>query len=304
MKIKHVSSKKRSLSLPKAFPKSPQRVPQRLPKTPQRFPKSASFFLLLSDSCFHPFCKQHQLYSRYSHRASDCLAYLAVSLLSFGVFRIGFFLKKQPKLRAVPSWWNRKKRCFFLFFFAISLHIFALKTSSVLQNCPCIRRYLFVFFRLLLRCGVFGITFFATKNSPNQPKLCEVPRWGNHKKHVLFSYFCLLGPPISLHMFCLKTSSGLQNCPFGRQYVFFFVRCRFTCLAYLGGLSFDFCECFTLFNDEALNFLTFYTQTAKAVCDACTLLPCSPIYLQGGLGGTNEPQVCDATPKRFFICVL
>ena len=105
-------------------------------------------------------------------------------------------------------------------------------------------------------------------------------------------------------MFCLKTSSGLQNCPFGRQYVFFFVRCRFTCLAYLGGLSFDFCECFTLFNDEALNFLTFYTQTAKAVCDACTLLPCSPIYLQGGLGGTNEPQVCDATPKRFFICVL
>ena len=105
-------------------------------------------------------------------------------------------------------------------------------------------------------------------------------------------------------MFCLKTSSGLQNCPFGRQYVFFFVRCRFTCLAYLGGLSFDFCECFTLFNDEALNFLTFYTQTAKAVCDACTLLPCSPIYLQGGLGGTNEPQVCDATPKRFFIRVL
>ena len=85
---------------------------------------------------------------------------------------------------------------------------------------------------------------------------------------------------------------------------FVFVRCRFTCLAYLGGLSFDFCECFTLFNDEALNFLTFYTQTAKAVCDACTLLPCSPIYLQGGLGGTNEPQVCDATPKRFFISVL
>ena len=151
---------------------------------------------------------------------------------------------------------------------------------------------------------MFGITFFATKNSPNQPKLCEVPRWWNHKKHVFFSYFGLLGPPISLHMFCLKTSSGLQNCPFGRQYVFFFVRCRFTCLAYLGGLSFDFCECFTLFNDEALNFLTFYTQTAKAVCDACTLLPCSPIYLQGGLGGTNEPQVCDATPKRFFICVL
>ena len=186
----------------------------------------------------------------------------------------------------------------------MSLHIFALKTSSVLQYCPCVPRYLFVFFRLLLRCGVFGITFFATKNSPNQPKLCEVPRCWNHKKHVFFSYFCLLGPPISLHMFCLKTSSGLQNCPFGRQYVFFFVRCRFTCLAYLGGLSFDFCECFTLFNDEALNFLTFYTQTAKAVCDACTLLPCSPIYLQGGLGGTNEPQVCDATPKRFFICVL
>ena len=105
-------------------------------------------------------------------------------------------------------------------------------------------------------------------------------------------------------MFCLKTSSGLQNCPFGRQYVFFFVRCRFTRSAYLGGLSFDFCECFTLFNDEALNFLTVYTQTAKAVCDACTLFPCSPIYLQGGLGGTNEPQVCDATPKRFFICVL
>ena len=124
------------------------------------------------------------------------------------------------------------------------------------------------------------------------------------KNTFFFSYFCLLGPPISLHMFCLKTSSGLQNCPFGRQYVFFFVRCRFTCLAYLGGLSFDFCECFTLFNDEALNFLTFYTQTAKAVCDACTLLPCSPIYLQGGLGGTNEPQVCDATPKRFFACVL
>ena len=169
MKIKHVSSKKRSLSLPKAFPKSPQRVPQRLPKTPQRFPKSASFFLLLSDSCFHPFCKQHQLYSRYSHRASDCLAYLAVSLLSFGVFRIGFFLKKQPKLRAVPSWWNRKKRCFFLFFFAISLHIFALKTSSVLQNCPCIRRYLFVFFRLLLRCGVFGIAFFAKKTAQTSP---------------------------------------------------------------------------------------------------------------------------------------
>ena len=117
MKIKHVSSKKRSLSLPKASPKSPQRVPQRLPKTPQRFPKSASFFLLLSDSCFHPFRKQHQLYSRYSHRASDCLAYLAVSLLSFGVFRIGFFLKKQPKLRAVPFWWNRKKRCFFLILF-------------------------------------------------------------------------------------------------------------------------------------------------------------------------------------------
>ena len=193
MKIKHVSSKKRSLSLPKASPKSPQRVPQRLPKTPQRFPKSASFFLLLSDSCFHPFCKQHQLYSRYSHRASDCLAYLAVSLLSFGVFRIGFFLKKQPKLRAVPSWWNRKKRCFFLFFFAISLHIFALKTSSVLHNCPCIRRYVFVFFRLLLRCGVFGITFFATKNSPNQPKLCEVPRWGNHKKHVFFLIFVCSG---------------------------------------------------------------------------------------------------------------
>ena len=118
MKIKHVSSKKRSLSLPKAFPKSPQRVPQRLPKTPQRFPKSASFFLLLSDSCFHPFCKQHQLYSRYSHRASDCLAYLAVSLLSFGVFRIGFFLKKQPKLRAVPYSWNRKKQSFLLFSFA------------------------------------------------------------------------------------------------------------------------------------------------------------------------------------------
>ena len=117
MKIKHVSSKKRSLSLPKAFPKSPQRVPQRLPKTPQRFPKSASFFLLLSDSCFHPFCKQHQLYSRYSHRASDCLAYLAVSLLSFGVFRIGFVLNKQPKLRAVPYSWNRKKRCFFLVVF-------------------------------------------------------------------------------------------------------------------------------------------------------------------------------------------
>ena len=72
-----------------------------------------------------------------------------------------------------------------------------------------------------------------------------------------FSYFCLLGPPISLHIFCLKTSSGLQNCICVRQYVFFFVRCRFMCLAYLGGLSFDFCECSTLFNDEASDFLIF-----------------------------------------------
>ena len=200
MKIKHVSSKKRSLSLPKAFPKSPQRVPQRLPKTPQRFPKSASFFLLLSDSCFHPFCKQHQLYSRYSHRASDCLAYLAVSLLSLGVFRIGFFLKKQPKLRAVPYSVNRNKRCVFSFCFAISLHMFALKTSSVLQKCSCVRRYLFVFFRLLLRCGVFGITFFATKNSPNQPKLCEVPRWWNHKKHIFFLFLFARASDFSPHV--------------------------------------------------------------------------------------------------------
>ena len=141
MKIKHVSSKKRSLSLPKAFPKSPQRVPQRLPKTPQRFPKSASFFLLLSDSCFHPFCKQHQLYSRYSHRASDCLAYLAVSLLSFGVFRIGFFLKNQPRLRAVPYLWNRKKRCSPCFFFArasdFSPHVCPNKVAYVAKLSLC-----------------------------------------------------------------------------------------------------------------------------------------------------------------------
>ena len=171
MKIKHVSSKKRSLSLPKAFPKSPQRVPQRLPKTPQRFPKSASFFLLLSDSCFHPFCKQHQLYSRYSHRASDCLAYLAVSLLSFGVFRIGFFLKKQPKLRAVPSWWNRKKRCFFLFFFLlgppISLHMFALTKSLVLQSCPCVQPIVVCFIPIAVEVWGVRNRMFRQKTAQN-----------------------------------------------------------------------------------------------------------------------------------------
>ena len=125
------------------------------------------------------------------------------------------------------------------------------------------------------------------------------------QKTLLFLVFCFARASDFSPHFGLKTSSGLQTTPCVRQYVFSFVRCRFTCLAYLGGLSFDFCECFTLFNDEALNFLTFYTQTAKAVCDACTLLPCSPIYLQGGLGGTNEPQVCDATPKRFFhSCIM
>ena len=123
------------------------------------------------------------------------------------------------------------------------------------------------------------------------------------KNTFLFLFLFARASDFSPHVLP-KNIVRVANCPCVRQYVFFFVRCRFTCLAYLGGLSFDFCECFTLFNDEALNFLTFYTQTAKAVCDACTLLPCSPIYLQGGLGGTNEPQVCDATPKRFFICVL
>ena len=167
MKIKHVSSKKRSLSLPKASPKSPQRVPKRLPKTPQRFPKSASFFLLLSDSCFHPFCKQHQLYSRYSHRASDCLAYLAVSLLSFGVFRIGFLLKKQPKLRAVPySWRIAKNAIFSRFFCDFSPRVCPKKIVCVAKLSSCTP--IFVCF-LPIAVEVWGVRNHIFRNK-KQPK--------------------------------------------------------------------------------------------------------------------------------------
>ena len=114
-----------------------------------------------------------------------------------------------------------------------------------------------------------------------------------------------IGPPMSLHMFALTTSLVLQTPPCVQPKVAFFFRHGFTCLAYLGGLSFDFCECFTLFNDEALNFLTFYTQTAKAVCDACTLLPCSPIDLQGGLGGTNETSGMRCNAEAVFhLCIM
>ena len=106
-------------------------------------------------------------------------------------------------------------------------------------------------------------------------------------------------------MFCLKASSGLQNCPCVRQYVFFFVRCRFTCLAYLGGLSFDFCECFTLFNDEALNFLTFYTQAAKAGCDACTFLSFIPTCLQGGSLRNQQTSGMRCNAEAVFhMCIM
>ena len=87
-----------------------------------------------------------------------------------------------------------------------------------------------------------------------------------------------IGPPMSLHMFALTTSFVLQTPPCVQPIFVFFFRYRFTCLAYLGGLSFDLCECFTLFNDEASNFLTFYTETAKAVCDVCKFLQVSSLH--------------------------
>ena len=184
MKIKHISSKKSSLSLPKAFPKSPQRVPQRLPKGSQSLLLSSCFFLILASI---PFVNN-----------TNCTADIRIGLpivwpilrslcWVLGCSESDFSSKNSPNcVRYLPS--GIAKNVAVSCFFAISLHI-ALKTSSVLQICHCVRRYLFVFFRLLLRCGVFGITFFATKNSPNQPKLCEVPRWWNHKKRC---FSCLL----------------------------------------------------------------------------------------------------------------
>ena len=50
---------------PKPPPSLPKGFPRGSPRLPKGSPKSASFFLLLSDSCFHPFCKHHHLYSRY-----------------------------------------------------------------------------------------------------------------------------------------------------------------------------------------------------------------------------------------------
>ena len=109
-----------------------------------------------------------------------------------------------------------------------------------------------------------------------------------------------IGPPMSLHMFALATSFVLQPPPCVQPKVAFFFRHRFTCSAYLGGLSFDLCECFTLFNDEASNFLTFYTKAAKAVCDICNAKKSSQRKTDGS-GETNKPKVCNANAKRFFI---
>ena len=173
-------SPKPSPSLPKGFP----RDSPRLPKGSQSLLLSSCFFLILASI---PFVNN-----------TNCTADIRIGLpivwpilrslcWVLGCSESDFSSKNSPNcVRYLPGG-IAKNAIFSSSFFAISLHMFALRTSFMLQICPCIRRNLFVFFRLLLRCGVFGITFFATKNSPNQPKLCEVPRFWNHKKHVLFA---------------------------------------------------------------------------------------------------------------------
>ena len=188
-------SPKPSPSLPKGFP----RGSPRLPKGSQSLLLSSCFFLILASI---PFVNN-------TNCTADIRIGLPISLRMSGLscgLSVEFwgvqnriFPQKTAQTACGTFLVESQKTLFFLFFFAISLHIFALKTSSVLQNCPCIRRYLFVFFRLLLRCGVFGITFFATKNSPNQPKLCEVPRWWNHKKRVFFLFLFARASDFSPH---------------------------------------------------------------------------------------------------------
>ena len=187
---------------PQSLPKSPQRVPRGSPRLPKGSPKSASFFLLLSDSCFHPFCKHHHLYSRYSHWASDFASHVWPILRSL-CWVLGcsesHFHQKTAQTVGGTLFVESHKTLFCLVFCLlgppISLHIFALTQSLVLQNCPCVQPIVVCF--LPIAVEVWGVRnrIFRQKNSPNQPKLCEVPRWWNHIKRC----FCLV-------FFC----SGLQ----------------------------------------------------------------------------------------------
>ena len=174
----------------------------------------------------------------------------------------------------------------------ISLHNFALTTSLVLQNSPCVQPIVVCFLPISVELWGVRNRMFRPKRSQANPSCVKYLARGI-TKNIIFSCFFLLGPPMSLHIFDLKTSLVLQDSPCVQPICAFFFQHRFTCLAYLGGLSFDLCECFTLFNDEASNFFIFFPKTAKAVCDVCNAKKSSQRKTHGS-GETNKPKVCNA----------